>query len=133
LPYIGSITILKINLLLLLFSASFSSYSQDINVEKLESLGSLIWYDDKCNNTRPLAKLEILNILEQDFSIITEDDIDFNDDLSNGKNKAFIAGCARIKDKILEAELGEYLICSKKDYASFSGEFISGCVEEGED
>ena len=95
----------------------------------LEALGAIIWYSTKCNNLIIEAEDEISKVIV-DLGLGNEPE--FNDDVSNGMNKAWFAGCERIKEKILSTKYKNYLICKKLNGEDEDGNYINNCKIEGD-
>lgn len=96
-----------------------------VNVEELETIGALMWYEKECNNTTKEVGGIIATKLK---SYGLDEDPEFNDDISNGMNQAWLAGCERIKSKALELGYSKYLICTKSDFMDSDGFMVSGCT-----
>lgn len=94
--------------------------------DRLEALGAIMWYSKECKNTIPEVEKLINSKLK--FHNLVEDP-EFNDDISNGMNKAWLAGCERIKSKALELGYSNYLICKSKDIMDDDGFVASGCLK----
>lgn len=94
------------------------------NSDELEVIGAVMWYSKECKNTLPNVARDISKKLAQ-YGI--SEDPEFNDDVSNGMNMAWLAGCGRIKEKALEMGYSKYLICKKRDIVSEDGFLVSGC------
>jgi hypothetical protein len=111
---------------MMILAILLSGFASADNIDELEVLGAVMWYSKQCNNTTVDAIQMIDNKLKAHG---LSEDPEFNDDISNGMNKAWLAGCARIKSEAIEKGYSEFLICQIPDFMDDDDFLVSGCEE----